>query len=137
MSEQDLPEIELERDNLYREESYTDRRVGTLQRLVPITADGEEDPDRDVVFTGQAQLMTPMGALPLSFEIPATTFQEALDGYSAAARQAMEQTVQELQEMQREQAGGLVMPGQGGGGGMGGMPGGGQGGGGFGGLQMP
>jgi len=136
MSEQDLPEIELERDNLYREESYTDRRVGTLQRLVPITADGEDDPDRDVVFTGQAQLMTPMGALPLSFEIPATTFQEALDGYSAAARQSMEQTVQELQEMQREQAGGLVMPGQGGGGGMGGMPGGGQGGG-FGGLQMP
>jgi len=134
MSEQELPEIELERDNLYREESYTDRRVGTLQRLVPITADGDEDPAREVVFTGQAQLMTPMGALPLSFEIPATTFQEALDGYSAAARQAMEQTVQELQEMQREQAGGLVMPGQGGGGGM---PGGGQGGGGFGGFQMP
>lgn len=114
---QELPEIHLDGDNLYREESLTDRRVGTLQRLIPITTSGEDDPSRGVVFTGSTQLMTPMGALPLNFEIEATTLEEALAGYNAAAQQAMVQTLEELQEMQREQASGLVVPGQGGGGG--------------------
>ncbi len=129
---QELPEIELDRNNLYREESFTDRQMGTLQRLTPITASGEDDPARDVVFTGSTQLMTPMGALPLNFEIEATTLEEALDGYNAAAQQAMVKTLEELQEMQREQASGLVVPGQGGGGGP--APGG--GGGGLSGFQM-
>lgn len=130
---QELPEIQLDRDNLYREESFTDRQMGTLQRLTPITASGEDDPSRDVLFTGATQLMTPMGALPLNFEIEATTLEEALDGYNAAAQQAMVKTLEELQEMQREQAGGLVVPGQDGGPSAGGMG----GGGGFGGFQMP
>ena len=114
---QELPEIHLDGDNLYREESLTDRRVGTLQRLTPVTASGEDDPSRAVVFTGSTQLMTPMGALPLNFEIEASSLEEALAGYNAAAQQAMVQTLEELQEMQREQASGLVVPGQGGGGG--------------------
>lgn len=127
---QELPEIHLESDNLYREESFTDRRVGTLQRLTPVTATGEDDPSRSQIFTGSTQLMTPMGALPLNFEIEASTLEEALDGYNAAAQQAMVKTLEELQEMQREQASGLVVPGQEGGGGPA------SGGGGLSGFQM-
>lgn len=51
---------------VYREETFTDRRVGTIRRLTPVTADGADDASRPVLFVGQAQVMTPMGAVPIS-----------------------------------------------------------------------
>ena len=62
-----LPEIQLDANALYREEVFTDRKAGTLRRLVPITADGKDDPGRDVLYSGQTQLLTPGGVLPLMF----------------------------------------------------------------------
>ena len=41
---------------------------------------------------------------------------EAVSGYAEAARVAVERTVNELQEMRRQAASSLVLPGQGGGG---------------------
>ena len=38
--QQQLPEIKLDPTQLYREEIFTDRKAGTLRRLVPVTADG-------------------------------------------------------------------------------------------------
>jgi len=29
---------------VYREETFTDRKVGTIRRLTPVAADGTEDP---------------------------------------------------------------------------------------------
>ena len=125
--EQQLPDIRLDGEQLYREENFTDRRVGTLRRLTPVTSDGSDDPSRSVVFEGQASLMTPGGALPLHFEIEATSIAEALEKYPEVAQQALVETLEEMQRMRREQqGGGIIAPGQGGQGG--GMPG--QGGGG-------
>jgi len=119
--EQELPEIRLETGNLYREETITDRRAGTLRKLLPVHADGSDDPARSVVWEGSTSLMTPAGTLPLSFEVPAETLSEALEGFPAAAREALERTMEELRELRREQSSSIVMPGQGGGeGGMGG-----------------
>ena len=64
-------------------------------------------------------------------EIDAATMQEALEKFPTVAQQALEETLEEMQRMRREQqGGGIIAPGQGGyGGGQGGgMPG--QGGGG-------
>ena len=69
MSEASGEEIRMNPDELYREEIFTDRRVGTIQRLTPVTGDGADDPSRPVQFVGQASLMTPAGSLPISFEI--------------------------------------------------------------------
>ena len=73
MSTQDLglPDIRIDQDSLYREETFTDRRAGTLRRLVPVLADGSPDAARPVLWLGQTQLMTPGGVLPLGFEIEA------------------------------------------------------------------
>ena len=57
--------------SLYREEIYTDRKVGTLRVLVPVKNDGSPDTARPTVFQGEAQLMTNMGPLPISFDIEA------------------------------------------------------------------
>ena len=54
--------------------------------------------------------MTPAGALPLSFEIDATTLAEACERFAAGAKVAFEETMQELQEMRRQQASSIVIP---------------------------
>ncbi len=95
---------------IYREETFTDRRVGTIRRLSPVTAEGAPDSARLVIFVGQAQVMTPMGAVPISFELDATTLDGAIAKFGDAADQAVQQTMRELQEMRREQASSLVIP---------------------------
>jgi len=100
--------------DLYSEEIFTDRRVGTIQRLTPVTAEGSPDSGRQVLYMGQAQVMTQAGALPLSFEIPAASLAEAVEAFGAAAEKAVGETMQRLQEMRREAAGGLILPESGG-----------------------
>jgi hypothetical protein len=95
---------------IYLEETFTDRKVGTIRRLTPMTADGSTDAARPVIFVGQAQVMTPMGAIPISFELDAVSLNAAIEEFGAAAEQAVQQTMRELQEMRREQASSLVIP---------------------------
>ena len=95
---------------IYREETFTDRKVGTIRRLTPVAADGREDSARQVLFIGQAQVMTPMGAVPISFELDAATLNAAIEKFGAAAETAVQQTMRELQELRREQASSLVIP---------------------------
>jgi hypothetical protein len=109
-SSTDGHQASMESTQIYREETFTDRKVGTIRRLTPVAADGSPDPARPVTFVGQAQVMTPMGAVPLSFELDATTLNEAIEKFGAAAEAAVHQTMRELQEMRREQASSLVIP---------------------------
>jgi hypothetical protein len=99
---------------IYREETFTDRKVGTIRKLSPVTSDGGVDTTRPVIFVGQAQVMTPMGALPISFELEAATLDVAVEKFGAAAELAVRETMRELQEMRREQASSLVIPDAGG-----------------------
>ena len=41
-----LPDIQLDGAGLYREDIFTDRKAGTIRRLMPVTADGHTDPTR-------------------------------------------------------------------------------------------
>ena len=112
MSTQDLglPDIKIDATSLYREEVFTDRRAGTLRRMMPVTADGARDPARPVLWLGQTQLMTPGGVLPLGFEIEAKDLQEAITKFPAAVRQALEEAIEEAQQMRREAASRIVVP---------------------------
>ncbi len=102
-------------DSLYREDVYTDRRVGTLRVLAPVTPDGAVDPKRTTVYVGQISVMTPMGTLPISFEVDAKSLAEAVERFADGAKQAMDETMRELQQMRREAASSLVIPEPGGG----------------------
>jgi hypothetical protein len=95
---------------LYREETFTDRRVGTIRRLTPVLPDGSPDAARALLFVGQAQVMTPMGAIPISFELDSPTLDGAIAKFGDAAEQAVQQTMREIQELRREQASSLVIP---------------------------
>ena len=95
---------------LYREEIYTDRKVGTLRVLVPVTAAGATDPARATVFSGEAQLLTNMGPLPISFDIEAASLAEAIAKYAAAAKTGIERAMRELAEMRRQASSSIVIP---------------------------
>ena len=123
-------EIQMDASQLYREEVFTDNAVGTLRQLSPVTATGEPDSTRSLQFLGSTQVMTTAGPLPLSFEIEANSLAEAATGFGDAAKAAFERTMDELKEMQRQQASSIVVPKAGTGGGMGGGMGGGN-------IQIP
>jgi len=131
----DPQEPEMDASALYREEIITDRRIGTIRVMTPIAADGSADAKRPMLFVGEAQMLTSVGPLPISFEIEAATLAEAVAKYGAAAKEGFERAVRELQDMRRQQASSIVLPPPGAAGAFG--PGGGFGAGGGGKIQMP
>lgn len=131
----DPRDAEMDASALYREEIVTDRRVGTIRMLTPIAADGSDDGKRQKLFLGEAQMLTSVGPLPISFEIEAGNLAEAVAKYGAAAKEGFERAVRELQDLRRQQASSIVLPPPGAAGAFG--PGGGFGAGGGGKIQMP
>ena len=115
-AQNDLPDVRLDPTALYREETFTDRRAGTIRRLTPVTLDGSTDTTRPLLFSGQTQLLTPAGVLPLVFEIEAQTLEEALQKFPEGVKVALEQAIDEAREMRREAASRIVVPEVGGGG---------------------
>ena len=99
---------------------------------VKAKSDGSPDPARVTIYTGDAQIMTNMGALPVSFDIEANNLAEAVANYGEAAKAGIERTMRELQELRRQQSSGLIVPPAGAANALtgGGFPGGGK-------IQMP
>jgi hypothetical protein len=127
--EERMVEPEMNPADLWLEEIFTDRRVGTIRRMTPVDGKGERDPGREILFIGETQVMSQMGALPINFMLEAKSLEEAAKMFGPAAKAGIERTVRELQELRRQQASSIVVP-------QGGLPPMGPGGGG-GKIQMP
>jgi hypothetical protein len=108
--EQSQPEMEMDAKSLYREEVFTDRRIGTIQRLTPVDADGNPVAGGQMLYVGQTQLMTRAGPLPLSFEIPADSLADAAGRFGEGATTAMEEAVHKLEELRREASSSIIVP---------------------------
>ena len=119
-SEERGSEATMDAENLYREEIITDRKVGTLRMMTPIKSDGSADFARPTLYIGEAQIMTQAGPLPINFEIEGKNLAEVVANFGDAAKEGVERTVRELQELRRQQQSSIVVPGAGGMGGMGG-----------------
>ncbi|HUO43906.1 MAG TPA: hypothetical protein VMT94_03210 [Burkholderiales bacterium] len=108
------PDFKMDAGGVYREDIYTDRKVGTIRVMRPVKSDGTDDVSRTTLYVGEAQILTPVGALPVTFEIQAVTLDEAIKNYGAAAKEGVEHAVKELQEMRRQAASSIVIPQSGG-----------------------
>ena len=125
-----LDQIQVDQQNLYREESITDLRVATIRRLIPINADGTDDISRPTQYIGSTQIISQMGPLPISAPIEAASLQEAIEKFPQAIKDAVDQMVEEAKEYRRQESSRIVvpgtmpggLPGQGGGPGAGGSP---------------
>ena len=107
-----LMDIEVDRNNLYREETFTDLKVATIRCMQPITADGSPDPSRPTLYSAQTTLMSQAGPVPVQAALDATTLAEAIEKFPEAINQAVERLVEEAREMQRQEASRIVVPGQ-------------------------
>jgi hypothetical protein len=108
--QQTTSDIKVDPKALYLEEVFTDRRVGTIRRLTPVTGEGARDAARAVLYVGETQVLTPAGALPIGFEIGAGSLEEAAQKFGDLAREAIERTVKELQDLRRQAASSIVVP---------------------------
>ena len=106
-----VQEVAVDAGNLYREELFTDLRVASLRRLLPVKADGTDDPARPPLFIGQAHVMSAAGPIPIQFPIEAATLDEALAKFPAGVKAAVEKMIAEVKELQREEASRIIVPG--------------------------
>ncbi|MDN5937670.1 MAG: hypothetical protein L0H83_03315 [Salinisphaera sp.] len=104
-SESNIPEIGLDADNMYRDEVFSDLKVGAVRRFVPVTRDGEIDEGRAVIYQGQTNLTSPGGQIPLQFELNVDSLAAAIDAFPKAAQAEGRRVVEEMEKMRREQAG--------------------------------
>jgi hypothetical protein len=108
---QPLEELKLDLTNLYREEHFTDLRVGSIKQLTPVATDGSRDLARPVVFIGETQLMSQVGPLPVQTRIEAENLAAAMEAFPAAIKVAVEAMIQEVKELQRQEMSRIVVPG--------------------------
>lgn len=109
-------DFNMNRGNLYREESFSDLKTGSIRRMTPVKPDGSEDKGRKTLFFGQTQLMTPNGPIPVQNLIKAKDLQQALKLFPEVMQETMTQMVEEAQKMQMEQkqkeASRIIVPGR-------------------------
>ena len=110
MAAENTPELKMDPANLYREEIFTDRKVGTIRVMTPVKSDRSTDASRKIIYVGETQLMTPVGALPLAFEIEAESLGNAATKFAEVAQVAVERAVREFQEMRRQANSSIVIP---------------------------
>jgi hypothetical protein len=103
--------VEVDKEGLYLEDSFTDLKAGSIRRLTPVTADGLADKKRKTLFMAHTQLMTQMGLIPIQCELEAENLNEALDKFPAAVNDAVEKLVEKANEMRRQEASRIIVPG--------------------------
>ena len=96
--------LNVDRNNLYREDSVTDIKVAAIRRLTPIKTDGSDDDSRDPIFMGQTQLMSPSGPLLLQSLLEARTLEEAMDKFPTAMQKEVEKAMAQAEKNHKEKA---------------------------------
>jgi hypothetical protein len=117
--QQNNVEFKIDRSNLYREESFSDLKNGSIKRFTPIKADGSEDKSRKTRFIGNTSILTPNGPLPIQGDIPAKDLQQAIKKFPEVMEQAMDQLIEEVKKYQEQERSriqkpdsGLIIPGR-------------------------
>ena len=93
-------DFKVDEKNLYREEAYTDMKVASIRKLVPVNSDGTEDESRTPTFIGATQLMSQKGPLPIQTILSANNLQEAIAAFPDGMQKEMEKMIQQMQRMQ-------------------------------------
>lgn len=106
----DPGDLKVDGGNLYREESYTDLKVATIRKLVPVKLDGTVDDRREPIFVAQTNVMSQVGPVPVDCRLEARTLAQAVEEFPRAIEEAIEELIQEARELRRQQASRIVVP---------------------------
>ncbi|MBQ6668694.1 MAG: hypothetical protein IJM72_01395 [Deltaproteobacteria bacterium] len=104
-------QIAMDPNNLYREEMFTDFKVGRIKQLTPIRADGGPDSRRKTLFIGETQVRTNSGDIvPVQCDIEARHLMEALEKFPEAIGNQMEKMIEEAKELKRQRESRILVP---------------------------
>jgi len=106
-----LDQIQVDTENLYREESITDQRVASIRRLIPIKIDGTDDNSRPIQYIVSTQIMSQMGPLPVSAPVEANSLQEVVEKFPQTIKEAVDSMIEEAKEYRRQESSRIVVPG--------------------------
>ncbi len=95
--------FQVDRNNLYREEAYTDLQSATIRKLTPIKLDQTEDPSRKTIYIGHAELISPQGPVPIQADLLATNLEEAIVALPLAMEKAAHEVRDEYNKMVEQQ----------------------------------
>lgn len=90
----------VDRNNLYREESFTDIKVAAIRRLTPVKPDGSDDESREPLFMAQTQLMSPSGPILLQSILDARTLEQAMERFPNAMQKEVDKVIEKNKKQQ-------------------------------------
>ncbi len=90
----------VDRNNLYREESFTDIKVAAIRRLTPVKPDGSDDESRNPIYMAQTQLMSPSGPVLLQSILDARTLEQAMERFPNAMQKEMDKVIEKNKKEQ-------------------------------------
>jgi hypothetical protein len=96
-------DFQVDKTNLFREETVTDLKIASIQKLTPIHPDGSDDDTREIIFVGTTQLGTPHGPVPIQSKLAAGTLEQAMDAFPQAMEAETRKVIQQFQKMEAEQ----------------------------------
>jgi len=96
-------DFQVDKENLFREETITDLKIATIRKLIPIKADGSDDLDRGMIFIGTTQLGTPQGPIPMQAVLEAATFEQAMIAFPLAMEAETQKVIENLKKMHEQQ----------------------------------
>jgi hypothetical protein len=99
-NQQSRIDFTVDRNNLYREESFTDIKVAAIRRLTPVKPDGSDDERRNPIYMAQTQLMSPSGPVVLQSILDAKTLEQAMDKFPEAMQKEMDKVIEENKKEQ-------------------------------------
>ncbi|MCG8564788.1 MAG: cytoplasmic protein [Desulfobacterales bacterium] len=94
----------VDKDNLYKEENFTDYKIATIRRLTPVKVDGSLDESRQQLFFGSTTLNTPQGPVPIQAKPEADTMEEAIERFPQAMEVETKNVVETFKRMAEQQA---------------------------------
>lgn len=110
MQDTQQQDFKFDRQNLYREETFTDLKIGSIRQLTPVKSDGTHDKTRKTVYVGHTNILTPGGSLPIQSVIKAKSLQQAIKRFPEAIQVAVDQLADEVKKYQEQQQGRIVSP---------------------------
>jgi hypothetical protein len=103
-------DLDVDLDNLYREETFTDLGAATVRKLTPVKADGTPDGARPVLYMGETSLMTQVGPVPVQFSLEVQNLEDAFRQFPEGVRAAVARLSERAREAMRAEASRIVVP---------------------------
>ncbi|NLC72119.1 MAG: hypothetical protein GX751_12270 [Desulfuromonadaceae bacterium] len=106
-------QMSMDPNNLYREDIFTDFKVGRIRQLTPVRVDGGPDKNRKLVFIGETQVrISTNDIIPVQCDIDARNLMEAIEKFPEAVHLQMDRMVKEAQELKRQSESRIIVPGK-------------------------